>query len=72
MLDMHMVFPEQFPQERKLGYLTSHLPGTQSFSAVLGKRSEACEDRDWGEEGGERENMAVRDWACPGTCKFPV
>ena len=32
----------------------SHLPGTRSFSVVLGKRSAACEDGG-GEENGERE-----------------
>ena len=49
MLEMHIFFSRTVSQEGKLGYFTSHLPGTQSFSAVLGKRFESCEDRDWGE-----------------------
>lgn len=58
---MHTFFLEWFLQEGKLVYLMAYLPGTQSFSAVLGKRSETCEGRDWEEEDGEREDRAMRD-----------
>lgn len=71
MLETHIFFLEQFPKKGN-GYFMSHLPGTQSFSAVLGKRFESCEDRHWGEEDGERENRAVRDQARLGTCKVPM
>lgn len=67
-----MFFSRTVSQEGKLGYFMPHLPGTQSFSAVLGKKFESCEDRDWGEEDGERENRAVRDQAHLGTCEVPT
>ena len=52
----------------KVGSLMSHLPGTRSFSVVLGKRSTACEDRDGGWGGGEEDGE--REQSCEGPVLF--